>query len=103
MAKITNSTVIAHRIGKLMRVARKSSGLTQMKVSSTIGINQPVLSKVENLSLELGVVAWLRACELFKIDPQTPLFEDQYEASVKRFDTALDQRLFAKENARRSA
>jgi transcriptional regulator with XRE-family HTH domain len=82
----TNSTVI----GKLMRAARKATGLTQMKVASTVGINQPVLSKVENLSLELGVVAWLKACELFKIDPKLPLSEELFEAEVKKFDSAFE-------------
>jgi transcriptional regulator with XRE-family HTH domain len=96
----TNSTVIAHRIGKLMKAARKATGLTQMKVASTVGINQPVLSKVENLSLELGVVAWLKACELFKIDPKLPLSEELFEAEVKKFDSASDQRTQVKEIAK---
>lgn len=90
MSRSTNSTVIAHRIGKLMRAARKATGLTQMKVASTVGINQPVLSKVENLSLELGVVAWLKACELFKIDPKLPLSEELFEAEVKKFDSEFE-------------
>jgi transcriptional regulator with XRE-family HTH domain len=90
MNRSNQSTVIAHRIGKLMRAARKATGLTQMKVASTVGINQPVLSKVENLSLELGVVAWLKACELFKIDPKLPLSEELFEAEVKKFDSASE-------------
>jgi transcriptional regulator with XRE-family HTH domain len=103
MSRNTNSNVIAHRIGKLMRVARKATGLTQMKVAGAVGINQPVLSKVENLSLELGVVAWLRACELFKIDPQVPLNDSLFEGEMKKFTAAMEQRISAKENARRSA
>jgi transcriptional regulator with XRE-family HTH domain len=90
MSRSNQSTVIAHRIGKLMKAARKATGLTQMKVASTVGINQPVLSKVENLSLELGVVAWLKACELFKIDPKLPLSEELFEAEVKKFDSASE-------------
>lgn len=82
-----NSEVVGQRIGKLMKVARKSNGLTQMKVAGTIGINQPVLSKVENLSLELGVVPWLRACEFFGIDPNVPLHEDLFESEMKKFES----------------
>jgi transcriptional regulator with XRE-family HTH domain len=82
-----NSELVGQRIGKLMKAARKSSGLTQMKVANAIGINQPVLSKVENLSLELGVVPWLRACEFFVIDPNIPLHEDLYEQEIKRLES----------------
>jgi transcriptional regulator with XRE-family HTH domain len=82
-----NSELVGQRIGKLMKAARKSNGLTQMKVANTIGINQPVLSKVENLSLELGVVPWLRACEFFGIDPNIPLHEDLYDLELKKFES----------------
>ncbi len=58
-----------------------------MKVANTIGINQPVLSKVENLNLELGVVPWLRACEFFAIDPSIPLREDLYDLELKKFES----------------
>jgi transcriptional regulator with XRE-family HTH domain len=82
-----NSEVVGERIGKLMKAARRSSGLTQIKVAGAIGINQPVLSKVENLSLELGVVPWLRACEFFGMDPNIPLHEDLYEQEIKKLDS----------------
>jgi hypothetical protein len=62
MNRSNNSTVIAHRIGKLMRAARKAT----------------------------GVVAWLKACELFKIDPKLPLSEELFEAEVKKFDSAFE-------------
>jgi hypothetical protein len=61
----------AGRIAGLMRAARKRAGLTQVGVSSGLGISQSALSKMESARLIPSAPQWFTFCEIAKISPDS--------------------------------
>jgi transcriptional regulator with XRE-family HTH domain len=74
MRKRKHDLVLA--LSKQMLEARKTSGLTQAQVATSIGVSQGALSKMERGILVPSAIQWVEFCkltqtatDLFLIDP----------------------------------
>ena len=65
---------IAKQIGKNLKYARKSKGLTQKQVAQTLLMTQQQYSRFENGVFELNYRQILKLCEICDITPNE-LFE----------------------------
>jgi transcriptional regulator with XRE-family HTH domain len=70
MSKLPN--ISQNQLTDFMKNLRKKKGITQVELSSRLGISQATLSKMENGLAEPTALQWFEFCRLMKIRLDAP-------------------------------
>lgn len=72
MKKASPDLQMIHRIGEMVRAARRHRGMNQVLVAPKLGLDQSALSRVESGKQMLTASQWFAFCELVGISLESP-------------------------------
>ena len=69
MEKMASSSQLNQKCAQLLRAARKKQGLAQWEVAERLGVQQPLVAKIERGTRRLEVAEFVDVAQAIGVDP----------------------------------